>query len=67
MTYADSSFLVSLYIQDFHTETAKSFLAANPNPLILTSFQNGNPARHPHARLSQIDNGRRNDTRIDSS
>ena len=38
MTYADSSFLVSLYIQDSHTETAKKFLAANPHSLILTSF-----------------------------
>ncbi len=38
MTYADSSFLVSLYIQDSHTEQAKAFLAANSHAVILTDF-----------------------------
>jgi predicted nucleic acid-binding protein len=38
VTYADSSFLVSSYVQDSHTESAKKFLALNAIPLILTSF-----------------------------
>ena len=38
MTYADSSFLVSLYIQDAHTESAQKYLAVHSNSLILTSF-----------------------------
>ena len=38
MTYADSSFLVSSFIQDSHTESAHNYLASNSRPLILTSF-----------------------------
>ena len=38
MTYADSSFLVSLCVQDSHTQNARRFLAANSNAVILTAF-----------------------------
>lgn len=38
MTYADSSFLVSLYIQDAHTETARKYLERAQSYLLLTDF-----------------------------
>jgi len=38
VTYADSSFLVSLYLEDQHTAAARRCLAAHGKTLILTSF-----------------------------
>jgi len=38
VTYADSSFLVSLYIQDSHTVEARKFLASHSFSLLLTNF-----------------------------
>jgi len=38
VTYADSSFLVSLYVQDSNTERAKKYLSRNQSPLLLTIF-----------------------------
>jgi len=37
-TWADSSFLVSLYVDDDHAEIAKAYLSKNPYPIVLTSF-----------------------------
>jgi len=38
VTYADSSFLISLYIDDNQSEAARSYLAKNPHPITLTLF-----------------------------
>jgi predicted nucleic acid-binding protein len=38
VTYADSSFLVSLYISDGKTDAVNKFLRENPQILCLTSF-----------------------------
>lgn len=38
VTYADSSFLVSIYVDDEHTKLAQTYLSKNPRPLYLTPF-----------------------------
>jgi predicted nucleic acid-binding protein len=38
VTYADSSFLVSLYVQDSHTVEAGKFLASHSFSVLLTNF-----------------------------
>jgi predicted nucleic acid-binding protein len=38
VTYADSSFLVSLYIQDSHTVEARKFLVSHSFSVLLTNF-----------------------------
>jgi predicted nucleic acid-binding protein len=38
VVYADSSFLVSLYVEDGNTIEARDYLAANVGPIQLTSF-----------------------------
>jgi predicted nucleic acid-binding protein len=38
VAYADSSFLVSLYIEDSNTASAQSYLARNQHTLFLTNF-----------------------------
>jgi predicted nucleic acid-binding protein len=40
-TWADSSFVVSLCIDDVHTEKARRYFAANPFPVSLTAFSMG--------------------------
>ena len=39
--YADSSFLVALYMDDRHADPANDYLRKNPNPIVLTSFSKG--------------------------
>jgi predicted nucleic acid-binding protein len=41
VTYADSSFLVSLYVTDANSGGAKRFLEMNPIPVCLTHFSIG--------------------------
>ena len=38
MTYADSSFLVSLFIEDKNSRAAKDYLVTNPDPVSITTF-----------------------------
>ena len=38
ITWADSSFVVSLYVDDSHTKKAMAYLAANPYAIVLTAF-----------------------------
>ena len=38
VTYADTSFLVSVYAKDDNTERARAYFASNPEPICLTSF-----------------------------
>jgi predicted nucleic acid-binding protein len=38
VTYADSSFLVSVYVTDGNTEKARAYLTKNSEPIFLTSF-----------------------------
>jgi predicted nucleic acid-binding protein len=38
VTYSDSSFLVSLYVDDEHNKAANAYLRRNPSPILLTSF-----------------------------
>ncbi len=36
--YADSSFLVAVYVEDGNTKAARGYFATNPQPICLTSF-----------------------------
>jgi predicted nucleic acid-binding protein len=38
VTYADTSFVVSLYIEDGNTQSARNYFARNPHPICLTTF-----------------------------
>lgn len=38
VVYADSSFLVAVYVEGGNTEKARSYFAGNPEPVSLTSF-----------------------------
>ena len=38
MTYADTSFVVSLYVEDGNTATAKNYFSRNPEPICQTIF-----------------------------
>ncbi len=38
VTYADSSFLVSIYIEDSCTAKARAYFAKSPEPILLTRF-----------------------------
>ena len=38
VAYADSSFLVSIYVDDAHTGIARAWFEKNPHPLALTPF-----------------------------
>lgn len=38
MTWADSSFIIALYVGEEHSPTAESYFAANPLPITITAF-----------------------------
>ncbi len=38
VVYADSSFLVSLFVEDANSRSAKNYLVRNPEPISFTSF-----------------------------